>query len=237
MQPSRDFKGFKAGKNGSVQVPNPFFSELLPLIDDLAELKLTIYCFWALQQREGKYRYVRLRDMLEDRILMDGLSEETTSAEQTLRRALEGATARGTLLHVVISELDDHLYFMNTEKGRAAVGALERGDWKPGPQDRPVALITERPNIFVLYEQNIGPLTPMISEILRDAENTYPADWIEEAMKIAVEGNKRNWRYVEAILRRWVVEGKTTPQPANKVDEHPYLQDEYFRRRLDLDSE
>jgi DnaD/phage-associated family protein len=239
MQPSRDFKGFKAGKNGSVQVPNPFFSELLPLIDDLAELKLTIYCFWALQQREGKYRYVRLRDLVDDQIFMMSLDSDAVGAAQALHRALDSAIARGTLLHVTIAgpHSDDHLYFMNTEKGRAAVEALQRGDWQPGPEDRPVALIAERPNIFALYEQNIGPLTPMISDILRDAENTYPADWIEEAMKIAVEINKRNWRYVEAILRRWVSEGKSSrPQTADVLEQDPYLQNDYFRRH-EIDQE
>jgi DnaD/phage-associated family protein len=65
-----------------------------------------------------------------------------------------------------------------------------------------------RPNIFRLYENNIGPLTPMIAEILQDAENTYPPAWIEEAIRIAVENNKRNWRYVEAILRRWQEGGR-----------------------------
>ena len=64
-----------------------------------------------------------------------------------------------------------------------------------------MALDVERPNIFRLYEENIGPLTPLIAEMLRDAEKTYPADWIEEAFKIAVENNVRRWRYIEAILR------------------------------------
>jgi DNA replication protein len=227
----RPFKGFPAGKSGTIHVPNVFFSDLLALIDDLAELKLTIYCFWALQQREGKFRYVRLRDLLEDQMFLSGLHEDNTEAQTALHRALDAATARGTLLHVAVPgpHEDEHLYFMNTEKGRAAVEAMERGDWTPGTKDNPVALIAERPNIFALYEQNIGPLTPMLSDILRDAEATYPAEWVEEAMRIAVEGNKRNWRYVEAILRRWVVEGKT----AKKVDlteQNPYLQDEYFRR-------
>src|SRR5258708_30556494 len=66
------FKGFAAGKNASVQVPTAFFSELLAQIDDLAELKLTVYCFWALQQREGKYRYIRLRDLYDDGLFMAG---------------------------------------------------------------------------------------------------------------------------------------------------------------------
>jgi DnaD/phage-associated family protein len=233
-QPEHPFKGFPAGKSASIQVPNAFFSQLLPLIDNLAELKLTVYCFWALQQREGKFRYVRLRDLLEDKIFLSGFDNDLGQAESMLRDALESAVARGTLLHVTVTRTkgDEHLYFMNTEKGRNAVEALERGDWVPGTHTHPVALVEERPNIFALYEQNIGPLTPMLSDILRDAENTYPAEWVEEAMKIAVETNKRNWRYVDAILRRWTLEGKTSPpKPGDGYDQNPYLQDEYFRRQ------
>ena len=72
--PILPFSGFPAGKSGTVHVPNRFFSDLLPLIDDLAELKVTVYCFWALQQRDSKYRYVRLRDLLDDQTLLAGLS-------------------------------------------------------------------------------------------------------------------------------------------------------------------
>jgi len=32
----------------------------------------------------------------------------------------------------------------------------------------------DKPNIFTLYEQNIGPLTPMIAEILKADAETYP---------------------------------------------------------------
>ncbi len=71
-----------------------------------------------------------------------------------------------------------------------------------------MAPIQETPNIFRLYEEHIGPLTPMIAEALGDAEDTYPPIWIEEAVRIAVENNKRSWRYVEAILERWQQEGR-----------------------------
>ncbi len=226
------FKGFLAGKSASVQVPTAFFSQLLPLIDDLAELKLTVYCFWALQQREGKFRYVRLHDLLEDEIFLSGFNEDAERAKQMLSEALESAVARGTLLHVVVPRTkdDEQLYFMNTQKGRTAVEALERGDWRPGTHSHPVALVEERPNIFALYEQNIGPLTPMLSDILRDAENMFPAAWIEEAMKIAIENNKRSWRYIEAILRRWTTEGKPPSLQSDNDEQNPYLQNEYFRR-------
>jgi DNA replication protein len=66
----------------------------------------------------------------------------------------------------------------------------------------------ERPNIFVLYEQNIGLLTPIIGSQLEDAADHYPADWIEAAFSEAVQRNKRNWKYISAILRRWETEGR-----------------------------
>jgi DNA replication protein DnaD len=36
----------------------------------------------------------------------------------------------------------------------------------------------------------------------------YPPQWIEAAIRQAVEYNKRNWRYVAGILRRWQTEGR-----------------------------
>jgi DNA replication protein len=66
----------------------------------------------------------------------------------------------------------------------------------------------ERPNIFVLYEQNIGLLTPLIAEELKDAASQYPMEWIEAAFREAVTHNKRKWSYIRAILRRWETEGR-----------------------------
>src|SRR4051794_31643430 len=109
-KPIQQFKGFPTGKNGSIQVPNSFFSSLLPLIDDLAELKLTVYCFWALQQREGKFRYVRLRELIADETLAASLNADPDAAQKALQKALDRAIERGTLLHVVLpgSQDDDH---------------------------------------------------------------------------------------------------------------------------------
>lgn len=51
------------------------------------------------------------------------------------------------------------------------------------------------------YEQEFGALTPMIADAIRDAIDTYPPEWIPEAMEIAVKGNHRSWKYVEGILK------------------------------------
>lgn len=64
--------------------------------------------------------------------------------------------------------------------------------------------------LFSRYEDNIGPITPIISDAVIYAYEHYPAKWISEAIGIAVKMNKRNWKYIEAILKRWKEEGYGT---------------------------
>ncbi|MGD8624866.1 MAG: DnaD domain protein, partial [Anaerolineae bacterium] len=154
--------------------------------------------------------------------------------EEALRDALDRAVARGTLLRVTAGGDADqqrgaakhkqNWYFVNSEKGRRAVDDLLAGRWTPDPPGQPLRLDAQRPNIFVLYEQNIGPLTPLLSEELMEAEETYPADWIRDAFREAVELNKRSWRYVQRILERWAAEGRE--------DEKTRRGDERDRRRF-----
>lgn len=63
-------------------------------------------------------------------------------------------------------------------------------------------------NIAKLYETEIGALTPLVADAIRDALKTYPADWIREAIPIAVKNNARRWNYVEAILKNCKIAGK-----------------------------
>ena len=60
----RKFNGFKPGKVRHIKLPAPLFSDLLPLIDDLPELHVTLFCFWALSQKDGTFRYLRQRDFV-----------------------------------------------------------------------------------------------------------------------------------------------------------------------------
>ncbi len=143
---------------------------------------------------------------------------------------LERAVIRGTLLHVRAQRdgKSEDWYFANTAKGRAAVGQIERGQWPEKIQSVAKAETT-RPNIFVLYEQNIGLLQSIIADELREAEREYPAEWIEEAFRLAAEANVRRWSYVRAILERWTTEGKSdeTSQRDSEPDYRRYLKGKY----------
>jgi DnaD/phage-associated family protein len=205
------FAGFPDGKVRQVALPEPFFSDLLPLVDHLGELKVTLYAMWQLTLREGAYRFLRREDFSADDLFMRGLAVSPRQAEEQLDEALERAEARGTLLCVLVEDAQtvQRLYFMNTAKGREAVEKLTRGEWQPAEAPGSALTISRlRPNVFTLYEQNIGALTPMLVEELRDALATYPAAWIEDALRIAVKNNVRRWKYIRAVLERMQVEGR-----------------------------
>lgn len=216
------FSGFPPGKLRSLSVPELFFTELLPAIDHLAEMKVTLYALWRLHLKEGVYRFLAREDFAEDERFMRGLSASPRQAAEVLDDALERAEARGTFLHVMVEDAQGthSLYFLNTEKGREAVDKLTRGEWRPTPDaGAAVTLTHRRSNIYVLYEQNIGPLTPMIVEDLRDAEATYPAQWIEDALHIAVKNNARKLKYILAVLERMRAEGRhDQPSPDSETD-------------------
>ncbi len=230
------FAGFPE-KMRFTPLPNLFFSQLLPQIDDIAELKTTLHIFWSLYHRRGYPKFVTLHELLGDKALMSGLGDG-----ETLRQGLKRATSRGTLLHLTLDwegERED-LYFSNTEADRKAVARITSGEMSLGalPRREPCLETPERPNIFTIYEENIGMLTPMIAEELKEAEGLYPASWIESAFREAVSRNKRNWRYISRILERWASEGKENGAPGRdlKEDRDKYIKGRYghlVRRRLD----
>lgn len=227
------FGGFPPGKSNWTNVPSSLFSELLPLVDDLAELKVLLFFFWALPQLEGDFRYLRKRNFRNDEALMEGLATADPAADPkaTLDAALARAVQRKALLRADVSlpRGTDTLYFLNTERGRTAIEQIKAGEWKPGDSDNPVEILPERPNIYKLYEDNLGALTPMVADELKDMESEFPVVWIEDAMRIAVENEARNLRYVRAVLERWRKEGRSDAATRRQDEEDPerYIKGEY----------
>ena len=64
--------------------------------------------------------------------------------------------------------------------------------------------------IVKLYENNIAPLTPITLRGLDDWLNDMSEDVVIYAIEEAVKNNKRNYRYIEAILRNHFNAGRTT---------------------------
>jgi DNA replication protein len=204
------FKGFPPGDVRYTPIADQFFSELLPAVSDLAELKVTLHVLWLLHRQKGYPRYLSGTQLRGDATLLKGLA-----SPDTLERGLEQAVARGTLLRLTTWQEQegkaaaDEWYFLNDPQGRRAHGEVKEGTLHLDVHVVPTAPPPEKqPAIYELYEQHIGLLSPIIAQELAEAAEMYPARWIEEAFEIAVERGVRRWRYVQGILDRWRHEGK-----------------------------
>jgi DNA replication protein len=214
------FQGFTNSETFT-PIPDSFFRHLLTEIDDQDELKVTLYALWRIANMEGRVHFLREQDF--------------SACVPEPGPALEKAVKRGSLVealpgthHQGIRKKTTALYFLNSPRGRAAAAAYMNGQWQP-EAGQPAAPPPERPNIFKLYEENIGPLTPLIADALKDAEKTYPPEWVSEALEIAIKNNKRNLKYVEAILRRWKEQGHAKKQDRRDAQEdgRRYIEGEY----------
>tara|TARA_Y100000588_G_scaffold125241_1_gene137158 strand:+ start:5501 stop:6157 length:657 start_codon:yes stop_codon:yes gene_type:complete len=194
-------------------VPNPVLGPLLEQIDNLAELKCTLRMIWQLHQKKGSPKFVTLRELVADESLAKSIKNvsEDHGMEKTIARCVQ----RGIFIEVATNNNTETAYLLNTEQNRKSITSMT-GTAVESPirlHPSPSSPRNDSPNIFSIYEANIGMLTPMIADDLREAESLYPASWIEDAFREAVEQNKRSWRYVERILERWSQEGKGNGQP------------------------
>lgn len=231
------FDGFPSGRLATIRVPDLFFAELLPAIDSLAELKVTLHLLWLLQQRPEQPLGVSEAELRRDGVLLAGLRPCGPDPLESLREGLRRGLDRGTLLCIrgVAGSGERRWYVFNTERGRLAVERVQKGeitlpDIDLSAEEQP---LPEKPSIFVLYEQNIGPLQPIIAEELEEAQRAYPPEWIEDAFKVAARNNARRWRYVSAVLERWQREGRDQTDTGDQNDPKRYLSGEYeeYRRR------
>ncbi len=195
-----------------IRLPAEVFSRLLPAIDDLAELKLTLVALSTLRQKEGDKRYLRHQELLGNADLMRGLAavDADTDAREILEAALERALNRGALLSAQIETGGEprRLYFINDERGSELQRQAQSGQWRPAVADE-IEVLPPRPTLFAVYEENIGVLTPMLAEAINEAQASYPRDWIEDAIRYAVERNARSWRYISKVLEAWQQEGRS----------------------------
>ncbi len=198
-------------KTEVISLPGSFFTDTVSKIQDLAELKAVLYTAYLLLRKQNSVcpvsSGVTYRELkAECRRLTPDLDEAA------LLQALNSAVEHGTLLH---SKLDADGVAEDVYSLAAAAASSHE-----------LAAVS----IFTLYEQNIGIITPMVAEELKEAEKFYPHEWVEEAFKEAVVLNKRSWKYIARILERWAIEGKDSGEHkghAKKVDPDKYIKGKY----------
>ncbi len=232
------FTGFTTDK--LVGLPPELFSEVLPLIVLPSELKVTLHVFYRMsRQRGGAPRRVSWDELAGDKTLRRGLRaiSKLRAPDELLAEGLEAAVRRTTLLHVVLP--DDgravNWYVVNTAANQLWAERVGLAGAALAPNDAPT---DERPALIMLYEQNIGLITPLLLDELREAEDRYPMHWIEDAIREAVRANARSWRYIRKVLERWAAHGRQdAPDRAERpIDVEKYTDGSYgdlFRRGRD----
>ncbi len=205
------FGGFPGGMRFTA-IPDPFLGLVVPEITDIGELRTTLALFRAWYRKRGYVRFVSMTELKADSSLAKGLRGDP---ENGLDAAISKVIDRGTFLRMdVVSEHGDEvLFFLNTQVDRDIMAKIQSGQVAlPELTPKlPVSVVAgeDRPDIFTLYEDNIGLLTPIVADELRAARNLYSNLWIEDAIREAARHNKRRWSYISAILERWGTEGRT----------------------------
>ncbi|HYJ13710.1 MAG TPA: DnaD domain protein [Thermomicrobiales bacterium] len=200
-----------------VSFPASFIRDIAPNIRSMEELQVSLAFFRTLEDAGGFAQPIPEKSLLRDRNLRGALRVEGSprAPDTRIAKGLELALARGTLIRLVSSERRRQavFYYLNTPENRSSIRLMETGELAPPralwPDDSPPQIVIDRPNAFRLYEQNIGPLTPLIADQISRAIEDYPDDWIEDALTEAVSYNRRSWRYVSRILENWQAAGRS----------------------------
>ncbi|MFQ5381444.1 MAG: DnaD domain-containing protein [Dehalococcoidia bacterium] len=203
------FSGFP-GLASATAIPNVFFSTVLPEISDVAELLAFMWVQRITQAQTGEVRFTTENELWAKDPVRRSFGR-LSGGKEGLRRGLEAAFERGTLLSLVLVSRKgrEPIYFVNNPGSRRSITRARAGDLaiRPGAAvvEQPAK---EKPNIYALYEEHVGTITPMVGERLAAAEERYAWSDIEAAFREAAELNVRNWRYIERVLERWEREGR-----------------------------
>jgi DNA replication protein len=197
----------------SIPIPAPFFGPLLEELQDPAELRCALRVIGLAQRVRSGPKLVTLGQLRADRVLLRSLRNDPEGSQRALERALVGLVEKGVLLNFWVDGNGSRkrAFMLDTSQGRQVAGWVAQGESVKLGQSSPSSSqldILDR-SIFQLYEETVGVITPLLAEDLKDAEATYPAEWVIDAFRQAAVQNKRRWSYVAAILRRWQEEGRT----------------------------
>lgn len=208
--------GLVLNPGNTAPVPASFLADIVPAITSIEEMQVSLALFRLLHATGGFNEPLAEKSIVRDRLLRSALRVDGSprAPDARIAKGLDLAIARGTLVRLVSSESRNRVtfYYLNTPENRTSIRLMETGELAPPrtlwPDETPPSIAIDRPNAFRLYEQNIGPLTPLIADQISRAIEDYPDDWIEDALSKAVAYNRRSWRYVTRILENWHAHGR-----------------------------
>ena len=221
------FEGFRTGSK-AVAIPVEFFNELMPTLNNGIEIRVVLHVIYMIFRKSGRIRAVSFEELINETSLRSALSEDTYRIQ--IKEALDRGVQVGALLECHLDK-GDFLYFLNNESGRRQYQQIQMRALSFSKESQiGTSINLNKTTPIIVYEQEIGTITPAIAEAIREAEDTYSTEWIIEALNLASTNNARSWRYVDAILKRWNREGRNNETNwRNNESTDPYSH--LYRRR------
>lgn len=219
----------------SIALPSDLIKRLIAHEHDPSTIKVVLTV--ARLATEHAAPAIPVSILLSDPVLRKGLQPRGTDRdpEADIIRAIDVAVARGFLVRLRVTEPSisaETSWVALATPEALATAHRDPARLLPKSQTIRYPVTLERPNAFALYEQNIGPLTPLIAEQIAEALERYPEEWVESAIVEAVHYGRRNWRYIQRILEIWATKGRghetnSRDQRARQLDPEKYLRGKY----------
>lgn len=203
-------------------MPLPWIKMWLEALDDPKLTRLSLAergAWWAILKLAGKCeangKIVSGEEALGIADIADALHIKTGEDRQSLESMIAKMEKRGSLIwnenHVLtVVHWEERQRVPPSARPEAVADRVRRHRerQKMGESEA----VGELAVISTLYEENIGVLTPVVADSLKDIAERYPPGWFGEALKDAVARGARNLKYIEKILERWKVEGFKAPK-------------------------
>ncbi|OXS69865.1 hypothetical protein B1B01_13010 [Priestia filamentosa] len=181
---------------------NRFDKALYGLFVDEANFATTDYC------ERGQQRYV-IKELAKDlRVTVNVISNSIKRLEQ------QGLIQKETLkqnkgILITVNRYDDYQKLTTYQKPKEVQSKTEQ-----------VESCSKRTSAHEFYQQQIGILAPMIAEHITKWVSDFNGNHevIIAAMKIAVERNIRNWKYIERVLIDWYAQNVQTIEDVQALE-------------------
>lgn len=165
---------------------NRFDKALYGLFVDEANFATTDYC------ERGQQRYV-VKDLAKEMKVTANIITNSIKRLESQDLIQKETLKQNRGILITVKNYDEYQKLTTYQKP------------KENQSEAPQALVKSEENAHDFYQQQIGILAPMIAEKISQWIDDFDEnqDIIISAMKVAVEHNARNWKYIEAILKDW----------------------------------
>lgn len=190
-------------------IPDSVLGKSLVEFTDGDLLRCFLRILWHLYRSKDKIKSVDVTTLNSDSVIRAILANRATPDLSRLSTALKEMHGFGLLMFARVGEdTKNPKILLHTQHNAKRI---EASSWQSTDLIEPtqaLANTSSESNVFELYEQNIGLITPLVADELKDMENQYPIAWVEEAIGLSVIYNRKSIRYISRILERWRNEGR-----------------------------